>query len=229
MEPKKSKKADLENKRVIFLQIGFVIVLLVTLVAFEWKSKPNLDNTLGELAEPDLEEEIIPITRQEDVKPPPPPPPPKVTDVLNIVEDDVVIDEELLIEDAEADQSMEIEIVEFEEEEEEQAVEEEIFLIVEEMPSFMGQGLEGFRLWLLRNMIYPEIAVENGITGTVFIQFIVDAQGNVRDAVVVRGVHPALDEAALNMVMSSPKWEPGKQRGQPVKVKTTIPINFEIN
>jgi len=224
MEPKKTKKADLEGKRTIFLEIGLVIVLAIILLAFEWSTKPNLDNTLGELADMDLEEEIIPITRQEEVKPPPPPPPPKVTEVLKIVEDDVEIEDELIIEDAEADQSMAIEIVEFEEEEE--VAEEEVFFIVEDMPSFQGQGQEGFRQFIAQNLNYPEIAADNGISGKVYVQFAVNSRGEVVDAIVVRGVDPALDKEALRVVMSSPKWTPGKQRGKPVKVQFTFPINF---
>lgn len=226
MERKKSNKADLEDKKGIFLQIGLVVVLGITLAAFEWSSRPNMENTLGELADVDLEEEIIPITREQEVKPPPPPPPPKVTEVLNIVEDDVEIEDELIIEDAEADQSMEIEIVEFEEEEE--VAEEEVFFIVEDMPSFQGQGQEGFRTWIAKNLRYPEIAAENGISGKVYVQFAVNSRGEVVDAVVVRGVDPALDKEAVRVVMSSPQWAPGKQRGKPVKVQFTFPINFVL-
>jgi len=226
MELKKSKKADLENKKGIFLQVGLVVVLAVILAAFEWKSRPNMDSTLGELADMNLEEEIIPITRQQDVKPPPPPPPPKVADVLNIVEDDVEIEDELIIEDAEADQNMEIEIVEFEEEEE--VAEEEVFFIVEDMPSFQGQGQEGFRTWIAKNLRYPEIAAENGISGKVYVQFAVNSKGEVVDAVVVRGVDPALDKEAIRVVLASPKWSPGKQRGKAVKVQFTFPINFVL-
>jgi protein TonB len=226
MELKKSKKADLENKKGIFLQIGLVVVLGITLAAFEWSSRPNMESTLGELADVDLEEEIIPITRQQDVKPPPPPPPPKVADVLNIVEDDVEIEDELIIEDAEADQNMEIEIVEFEEEEE--VAEEEVFFIVEDMPSFQGKGQEGFREWIAANLRYPEIAAENGISGKVYVQFAVNSKGQVVDAVVVRGVDPALDKEAVRVVMASPKWSPGKQRGKAVKVQFTFPINFVL-
>jgi len=226
MELKKSKKASLEDKRGIFLQIGLVVVLGITLAAFEWSSKPNMENTLGELADMDLEEEIIPITRQQEVKPPPPPPPPKVTEVLNIVEDDVEIEDELIIEDAEADQNMEIDIVEFEEEEE--VAEEEVFFIVEDMPSFQGKGQEGFREWIAKNLRYPEIAAENGISGKVYVQFAVNSKGQVVDAVVVRGVDPALDKEAVRVVMASPKWAPGKQRGKAVKVQFTFPINFVL-
>jgi protein TonB len=226
MELKKSNKADLEGKRGLFLQIGLVLVLGITLAAFEWSSKPNMENTLGELADMDLEEEIIPITREQEVKPPPPPPPPKVTEVLNIVEDDVEIEDELIIEDAEADQNMEIEIVEFAEEEE--VTEEEVFFIVEDMPSFQGKGQEGFRTWIASNLRYPEIAAENGISGKVYVQFAVNSAGKVVDAVVVRGVDPALDKEAVRVVMSSPQWAPGKQRGKSVKVQFTFPINFVL-
>lgn len=226
MELKKSKKADLEKKKGIFLQIGLVIVLGIILAAFEWSSRPNMESTLGELADMDLEEEIIPITRQQDVKPPPPPPPPKVADVFMIVEDDVEIEDELIIEDAEADQNMVIEIIEFEEEEE--VAEEEVFFIVEDMPSFQGKGQEGFRSWIAKNLRYPEIAAENGISGKVYVQFAVNSKGEVVDAVVVRGVDPALDKEASRVVMESPKWSPGKQRGKAVKVQFTFPINFVL-
>ena len=226
MELKKNRKADLEKWKGIFIEIGLVVVLGLVLFAFEWTSRPNLDSTLGELADVQMEEEIIPITRQQEVKPPPPPPPPKVTEVLNIVEDDVEIEDELIIDDAEADQQMEIEIVDFEEEEE--VVEEEVFFIVEDMPSFQGKGQEGFREYIAQNLRYPEIAAENGISGKVYVQFAVNSRGKVVDAVVVRGVDPALDKEAIRVVMSSPSWTPGKQRGKPVKVQFTFPINFVL-
>jgi len=226
MVTKKTHSADLERKKGVFLQIGLVIVLAIILVAFEWTSRPNTTNTLGELADLDITEEIIPITRQQEVKPPPPPAPPKVTEVLNIVEDDVQIEDELIIEDAESDQQMQIEIIDFSEEEE--VVEEEVFFIVEDMPSFQGKGQEGFREWIAQNLRYPEIAAENGISGKVYVQFAVNSKGEIVDAVVVRGVDPALDKEAIRVVMSSPKWEPGKQRGKPVKVQFTFPINFVL-
>ena len=226
MELKKSIKADLEKKKGVFIEIGLVVVLGLVLIAFEWTSRPNLNNSLGEMADMEMEEEIIPITRQQEVKPPPPPPPPKVTEVLNIVEDDVEIEDELIIDDAEADQNMEIEIVEFAEEEE--VVEEEVFFIVEDMPSFQGKGQEGFREFISKNLRYPEIAAENGISGKVYVQFAVNSKGKVVDAVVVRGVDPALDKEAVRVVISSPNWAPGKQRGNPVKVQFTFPINFVL-
>lgn len=226
MELKKSDKANLEKRKGVFFQIGMVTVLALVLIAFEWTSQPEMDNSLGELANVEVEEEIIPITRQEEVKPPPPPPPPAVSEQLNIVEDDVEIEDELIIEDVEADQDMEVEIVEFIEEEEEE--EAEIFFIVEDMPSFQGKGQDGFRTYIAKNLKYPEIAAENGISGRVFVQFVVNENGEVTNAKVVRGVDPALDKEAIRVVMSSPKWAPGKQRGKPVRVAFTFPIQFVL-
>jgi len=226
MIEKKSNKANLEKKKGIFVQLGLVVTLAITLIAFEWTSKPRETSSMGAMSDMNLTEEIIPITRQQEVKPPPPPSAPKVTDVLNIVEDDVQIDDELIIDDAEADQQMQVEIVEFTETEE--VAEEEVFFIVEDMPSFQGKGQEGFREWIAQNLRYPEIAAENGISGKVYVQFAVNSKGEVVDAVVVRGVDPALDKEAVRVVMSAPKWEPGKQRGKPVKVQFTFPINFVL-
>jgi periplasmic protein TonB len=223
---KKSEKANLEKKKGVFLQLGLVITLAIILVAFEWTSKPKEMSSMGATSDMNLTEEIIPITRQQEVKPPPPPAAPKVTDVLNIVEDDVKIDDELVIDDAEADQQMQVDIVEFNETEE--VVEEEVFFIVEDMPSFQGKGQEGFREWIAQNLRYPEIAAENGISGKVYVQFAVNSKGEVVDAVVVRSVDPSLDKEAVRVVMSAPKWVPGKQRGKPVKVQFTFPINFVL-
>jgi protein TonB len=226
MELKKTDRANLEKKKGVFFQLGLVTILAITLIAFEWTSQPELNNTLGELAEVVLEEEQIPVTRQEEVKPPPPPPPPQVTEVLNIVDDDIEIEDEFIIEDVEADQDDEVEIVEYEEEEEEE--EAEVFFIVEDMPSFQGKGQDGFRSYIAKNLKYPEIAAENGIQGRVFVQFTVTEKGDVTNAKVVRGVDPALDKEAVRVVLSSPKWAPGKQRGKAVRVAFTFPIVFVL-
>jgi TonB family protein len=104
----------------------------------------------------------------------------------------------------------------------------EIFFIVEEMPDFQGKKEDGFRQYIADNLKYPEIAVENGISGKVFIRFIIEKNGSLSHAEVVRGVDPALDAEALRVVKSSPKWKPGKQRGQEVRVSYTFPINFVL-
>lgn len=226
MEVKKTDKANLEKKRGMFLQLGYVIVLGLVLLAFEWGTRPSELNSLGELGDMDLEEEIIPITRQQN-EPPPPPPPPQTTEVINIVEDDVEIEDELILEDTEADQDDVIDIVEFDEEEEE-VNEQEVFFVVEDMPTFQGQSSDAFRIYIQKNLRYPVIAQENGISGRVFVQFDVDATGAIKNVMVVRGVDPSLDKEAVRVVKSSPKWTPGKQRGRPVRVRFTFPIVFQL-
>jgi len=139
----------------------------------------------------------------------------------------VEIEDELILEDTEADQDDVIEIVEFEEEEEE-VNEQEVFFVVEDMPTFQGQSSDAFRIYIQQNLKYPIIAQENGISGRVFVQFDVNGRGEVTNAVVVRGVDPSLDKEALRVVKSSPQWTPGKQRGRPVRVRFTFPIVFQL-
>lgn len=226
MEVKKSPKADLENKKSVFMQIGLVVVLAIVLIAFEWTTT-DVDVSQFEMVEDlEAEEEIMPITRQEEVKPPPPPPPPKVADVLNIVEDDVELDEELDIEDTEMDEDTEIDFADLamEEEEEEDAP---VFFIVEDMPEFPGGEVE-LRKYIAKSVKYPVIAQENGIQGRVYVSFVVSKKGEVTDVKVARGVDPNLDKEAIRVVKAMPKWKPGKQRGKPVKVSYTVPINFVL-
>ena len=226
MEVKKTPKADLESKKTVFLQIGLVVALSLVLVAFEWTSTDvNVDFSLQD-EDIEVEEEIIPITRQEEVKPPPPPPPPAVADILNIVEDDVELDEELEIMDTEMSQD---DIVDFSNMvfEEETREEGEIFMIVEEMPEFPG-GTEALQKYLAQSVRFPVIAQENGIQGRVYIQFVINQNGEVTNADILRGVDPSLDREALRVVEAMPKWKPGKQRNRPVRVSYTVPINFVL-
>ena len=228
MELKKSLKANLENKRNTFFMIGLVVALGVTLLAFEWTSKQGKANSLGSVAAQEVEEEIIPITREQEIKPPPPPPPPKVVEVLNIVEDDVEIEDELEIEDSEADDETVIDVapvIVAEEEEEEDA--SEVFFIVEDMPEFPG-GEIALRKYIGSAVKYPVIAQENGIQGKVYVTFVVGKDGKVYNASIARGVDPSLNKEALRVVNSLPRWKPGKQRGKAVNVSYTVPINFVL-
>lgn len=227
MEVKKSPKVDLESKRNVYFMIGLVVSLGIMLLAFEWTAKPAKADSLGEVNAANVEEEIIPITREQEIKPPPPPPPPKVVEVLNIVDDDVDIDDELHI-DTEADDRTLITVAPVisakkEEEEEEQ----QVFFIVEDMPEFPG-GEMALRTYIASAIKYPVIAQENGIQGKVYVTFVVGKDGSVSDAKIARGVDPSLDKEALRVVNTLPKWKPGKQRGKPVNVSYTVPINFVL-
>ena len=217
MEAKKNPEVSLERKKGLFFQVGLVITLIVVLAAFEYKSYEKVDYTLGSLSMEELEEEIIPITKQE-VKPPPPPPPPP--EVIEIVLDEEIIENELEVEDTEADEDVIIEIIEEEE--------EEAFMIVEQMPEFPGGEL-GLVKFIQNNVKYPALAKEYNITGRVYVSFVVDKSGQVTKVKLVRGVDKNLDAEALRVVKSLPKYKPGKQRGKAVRVMYTIPITFSLN
>lgn len=227
MEQKKSPKADLEKKKGLFLQIGFIITLALVLFAFEYSTSEIATGSLGELADLEGEEEMIPITRKEEIKPPEVQPPKKVAEVLNIVEDDVDIEDEFKIEDFDADQDEEIIISDYEEEE----VEEEApFFIVEDMPTFQGgdkdNSISLFRNWIMANLKYPPIAMENGVEGTVYTSFVINKQGKVDRIKILRGVDAAIDAEAMRVLKAAPRWTPGQQRGKPVLVAMSLPIKF---
>jgi TonB family protein len=113
-------------------------------------------------------------------------------------------------------------------------IEENVYLIVETMPKFGGknslsESSESFREFLQKNVVYPEEAKAKKIKGRVYVTFIVDKEGYIKSAKVIRGVHSALDQEALRVILSSPRWEPGKEKGKPVNVTFTMPIIFELN
>ncbi|MGM0530888.1 MAG: energy transducer TonB [Bacteroidota bacterium] len=229
MERKKSKKADLESKKGLFLELGFVIAIGLILLAFEWTTRPETTEGLQQENEEDVVEEDVPITRQKEEKEPPPPPPSSTED-LNIVDDDVEIEDELRLEQSEADENTEVSVDAFaEEEEEEEEEENEVFVVVENMPEFQGGDINAFRKYVQENIEYPTAAAENGIEGSVFVRFVVDTDGSISNVEVMRGVDPALDEEAKRVIMNAPAdWEPGEQRGETVRVQFTIPIVFKL-
>ena len=229
MEVKKSPKADLEGKKTIFLEIGFVIALGILLCAFNWKTNTKVEEGFVITQEEQVEEEIIPITQQMMKPPPPPPPAPKLTDLIEIVDDELSIDEELEIDDAEADvenkSNYNFDYDGADWGAEESDGEADIFQVVEDMPQFPGGSVQK---WISKNVKYPMIAQENNIQGKVFVQFVIEKEGSVSDVKVARSVDPSLDKEAIRVVKAMPKWKPGKQRGKPVRVSYTVPINFQL-
>ena len=94
------------------------------------------------------------------------------------------------------------------------------------MPSFPGGNVQK---WIAKNVKYPVLAMENGIQGKVYIQFVIERDGSITDVKVLRGVDASLDKEAVRVVKAMPKWKPGKQRGKPVRVSYTLPINFQLS
>jgi protein TonB len=228
MELKKSKSADLEKRKGMFIEIGLVIALAIVLVAFEWTKGEGKGNNDSVVSDIQMEDEMMQITRREEPKPEPKPETPKVAEVLDIVDDDVEIEDDFDF-DMEATEDTEYDFTSMLGDDDENIDEEEVFYIVEDMPTFNGgEPATEFRKYIAKNLQYPEIAAENGVSGRVIIQFAVDKTGKVVDARIVRSVDSALDKEAVRVVMSSPKWTPGKQRGKAVKVLFTFPINFVL-
>jgi protein TonB len=103
---------------------------------------------------------------------------------------------------------------------------EKIYTVVEEMPSFPG-GQDGLFKYLSK-IKYPAQAIEDSVTGRVYITFVIDKTGGISEAKVLRGIGGGCDEAALEIVQKMPKWKPGKQNGVPVNVQYSLPINFNL-
>jgi len=227
MEIKKTKEADLENKKGMYLQLGLVIVLAIILIAFEWTSRPPKEDDTQMVKNIQVEEENMTVTRREEQPKQEKIEQPKVAEVIDIVDDDVQLDDDFDF-NTEADANTQYDFTSLGDQDED-IQEEEVFFIMEDMPTFNGgePSIE-FRKYIAQNLHYPEIASENGISGRVIVQFAVNSKGQVVDAVVVRSVDPALDKEAIRVVMASPKWTPGKQRGRPVSVLFTFPINFVL-
>ncbi len=227
MEIKKAPKADLEEKKSLFFEIGLVLALAVLLFAFEWKSSTGEVSTFQTVPEEQVEEEIIPITQQMLKPPPPPPPAPKLTDLMEITDDASSIDEDLEILDAEDDsENKPVENPsDFGEYGDEETGDDDIFQIVEDVPTF---PLGDVSKWIAKNVKYPQIAAENGVQGKVFMNFVIEKDGSITDVKVLRGVDPALDKEAIRVIKSMPKWKPGKQRGKPVRVSFNLPIVFQL-
>ncbi|MBN1767803.1 MAG: energy transducer TonB [Prolixibacteraceae bacterium] len=227
MELKKTLKADLENKRNIFIQIGLVVSLGIVLSAFSFNSTVKPASSLGDIETQEIEDEHIQVTRQDEIKPPPPPPPPKVVELIVIVENNVDIDEEFEFISTEVDDKTIIDAVFSIKDELNDEDDDVPFTIVEKNPEFPGGDLALLK-YISDHIDYPAIAIENGIQGKVFVKFVVEKDGSISNATIIRGVDPSLDKEALRVINSLPKWKPGEQRGKPVKVFFNMPINFQL-
>ena len=230
MEVKKSPKASLENKKLLFTEIGLVAALGILYGAFEYSTKENDVAVLADNTQVQIEDEMIAIQNE---TPPPPPEAPKIpvlSDQIDIIDDNIKLDDDLFM-NLEDDANLGVEIMDYKEVEVvEEVVEEEAipFQLVEEKPSFNGGDANEFSKWVNSKLVYPEIAKENGVQGRVTLSFTVEKDGSVTNVRVLRGVDPSLDDEAVRVVKSSPKWKPGKQRDRTVKVTYTFPVIFQL-
>ena len=225
MQIKKSPKADLNNKKGLFLEIGLILALLLTVAAFAYTQRER-NVEIIETSMEIVEEEITDITTQ-DQKPPEPPKKVEMqvlSDVLNVVTNDTKIETEFDF----SEFSEDIEIVQQIEVVEEAAEDDAPFIIAEEMPKFQGGDLMKFRSWVQGKLKYPQIAQENGISGKVTLTFVIERDGSLTNIQVMQSPDRSLADEAVRVLQSSPKWTPGKQRNAPVRVRYTLPVEFRI-
>lgn len=229
MEVKKSTQASLENKRLLFAEAGLVIALSAVFGLLEWSSESRPVALLEDSTRIVEEDDIFAI----ELNTPPPPPAlpeiPVLSDILDIVDDQIEINDDYI--DLTEENGQEITLLPYinkeviEEEEEDEVIP---MISVETKPTFNGKDANEFSKWINSHVVYPEYAREMGIQGRVTLQFTIGTDGRVGDVKVLKGADPILDQEALRAVSSSPRWSPGKQRDRAVKVSYVFPVIFSL-
>tara|TARA_R110000868_G_scaffold79850_4_gene227033 strand:+ start:15448 stop:16170 length:723 start_codon:yes stop_codon:yes gene_type:complete len=239
MEPKKYPRADLNKKSGLFFVIGLTIVLFFVWRALELKTYPKENAAIEQLTVTDYLEEKVPVIEALNV--PPPPPPPAAPEVIEIVEDVAEI-EETVIQSTEINQETIVEEAPLKAEdiavvEEEEDIEVP-FAVIENVPVFPGCKESSneaqkacfqkkIQEHIIKHFSYPDVAVELGIEGKVYVQFIIDNTGYITN-IRTRGPDKLLEKEANRIIAALPQMSPGRQRGRAVKVPYTIPITFRL-
>lgn len=226
MEAKKSPRADLENKKGMYLEIGLIVILVASLVAFNLKSYDIQQTEVVQREAVDELEDLL-IQTKEDTPPPPPEQQPEVvvTDI-NVVENTAEVEDIHVDASDDANKAQE-EFVPVEVPQEETVVEEEIFTVVENEPEFPG-GMEALYKYLGESIKYPQVAKESNITGKVYVTFVVEKDGSIANPRVLRDIGGGCGQEAIRVVKAMPKWKPGKQRGKAVRVQFNLPVSFNL-
>ncbi|GAA0891777.1 energy transducer TonB [Fulvivirga kasyanovii] len=222
MEKRKNPEKDLRKQSGLFFHIGLLAAMMLAVSAFEYRTEKVVDPvdiTEGNV----IENENIPITI---IDPPPPPPKPRVANPIETTEPDPEpVPDNVIIDPIEIPEVIPDPIDEGPKDEK---VDNSPFLIVEKMPSPEG-GLEALYKFINKKLKYPAQARRMGIEGTVYMSFVVDEKGNMVDIQIAKGIGAGCDEEVLRIFENPPKWNPGKQRGVPVKVRQMIPVKFVLN
>ncbi len=220
---KKYKSSNLSYYTKLFINVGLVMSLAAVIFAFEHKT--HIDNSQVDFQKNvDDFEDLMEIPPTEQL--PPPPPPVQQPEIIE-VPDEEEIEEEIEVDlDVEITEETVIEEVVFEEAPEEEEV-DEIFSIVEDQPTPQG-GMSAFYEFVNKNIKYPNQARRMNIEGKVFVQFVIGKDGSISEVKAVKGIGAGCDEEAVRVIQSAPKWNPGKQRGRPVKVRMILPITFKL-
>ncbi|MBP6977829.1 MAG: energy transducer TonB [Bacteroidales bacterium] len=226
----KSPKADLEGKRGILIQTGLIIALALTLMALEWKQHERKEIVFLSRENIGIIDEVVIQTGHKEQ--PSLPSLPEQTSILQRVGDRDIVDDDVRV-NAEIDENIPMDEnggsgVEMGTGVAEEGInEDEVFMVVEESPSFPG-GDAARMLYLQKNIQYPPEARKNNIQGTVYIIFVVESNGYISGVKVLKGIGGGCDEEAIRVVKKMPTWNPGKQRGKPVRVLINMPIRFAL-
>jgi protein TonB len=236
MEETKSMTEELRNHRGTSLLLGYVLVLALMFVAFEYTTRDIKYDELEPIYESNFEEDMIPITTQKEQMAPPPAAAPKVAEILNIVDDETELAEEEVQTSEEVNQAIStvtgtgaptavvsgpVGPVR------EESDDDRIFEVVEENAMFPG-GDQACYEWLSKHIKYPAIAQEQGIQGRVFVQFVVNKDGSIVDVKVLRSPDPSLSKEAERVVKEMPKWRPARQGNKPVRSRFNLPVMFRL-
>jgi protein TonB len=223
MEAKKTRRADMQNRRALFIEIGLVIALAVVVLAFNWgQSEKKVEKMVDNVAA--AEEEVIVNTEQEQRQPEVKPQVNQVlSEFIDVVRNETQITTEYTFD--EFDENFVVEVPVFEEEK----IEEDIPIYnAEEMPTFQGGGLNEFRNWVQGRLVYPRMAIENNISGKVTLRFVIERDGTLTNIEEIASPDKSLTEEAIRVLKQSPKWSPGKQRNQPVRIFYILPVEFQL-
>ena len=228
METKKNPQADLHRKRGLFFAIGLVFTCMFVISAFEWKTFTEHEKI--ELTNEVEEDMMLEIPRTIHIPPPPPPKvqQPEVVEIPDDQEEDPITFEFLDLEDPVVKQAN---VTMPKPKKRPKIIEEVIkddFVLFSEVAAKPKNGYKAFYQYIADHLKYPSQARRMGVEGRVFIQFIIEKDGSLTDIKVIKGIGSGCDEEAIRVLQDAPKWSPGRQRGQKVRVKKSIPILFKL-
>ncbi|MBR2457793.1 MAG: energy transducer TonB [Bacteroidaceae bacterium] len=237
MEAIKTVNDELRGQKSTSLLIGYVVVLAAMFAAFEYTSRDVVVKEEGKIYESVvLEEDMIPITQQQEIVAPPPQAAPKVAEIINIVDNETELPEEEIETSEEVNQAITTvvgtgapgavatgpvgPIVE-------EVDDDRVYDVVEENASFPGGDAECMK-WLQQNIKYPSICQEQGVQGRVIVAFVVNRDGSIVDVKVVRSPDEHLSEEAVRVVKLMPKWKPARQGNKTVRSRFNLPVMFRL-
>ena len=234
MLPKKNPRKDLSKNSSLYFAIGLALILFISWQAIEWKTYEKTGYAYESLNVEDHDDSEVPIIVQIKT---PPPPPPKIPENIEVADnDDDVIETEIGSTETDPEEIVEVDDIEVEDEFDDDPVP---FPIIEDVPIYPGcEGVakedrrKCFQQKIVKhvkdNFRYPAIAQDLGISGKVFMQFVIDKDGSIVDIVIARSPDDNLGKEAMRIISKLPKMTPGKQRGRAVRVPFSIPITFRL-